>query len=232
VKKLKTITIITPSNIEVEYKLAGVGSRLVAFILDFLFQIILMILVFVLIWYIDTRIIGINRPLRWGSVPMSGTAEAISMISVFVIHFGYFIVCELLMNGQTLGKKIFGLRTIRDNGQPIEIKHSLIRGLLRSSLDMLYIGLFIIIFSKKCKRLGDMAAGTIVINEYYSRFYSPVLTSTLHADWPEFLPSPNDMTAEERQVVEMWIRRKNYLPYRGADLARRLKRYHESKNPQ
>jgi len=232
VKKLKTITIITPSNIEVEYKLAGVGSRLVAYLIDFLLQIILGIIVFVVIWYVDTRIIGVNRPMRWGSVPMSGIAEAIAMIAAFVIHFGYFIVCELLMNGQTIGKRIFGLRTIRDNGQPIEIKNSLIRGLLRSSLDMIYVGLFVILFSKKCKRLGDMAAGTIVVNEHYSTFYSPVLSSTLHAEWPEFLPPPTDMTAEERQTVEMWIRRKDYLPHRGGDLARRLKRYHESKNPQ
>jgi len=232
VRKLKTITIVTPSNIEIEYKLAGVGSRLVAYIIDFLLQIILGILVFVLIWYVDTRIIGVNRPTMWGSVPMSGTAEAIALIAFFVIHVGYFIVSELLMNGQTIGKRIFGLRTIRDNGQPIEIKNTLIRGLLRSSLDMMYIGLFFIIFSKKCKRLGDIAAGTIVVNEYYSRFYSPVLTSTLHAEWPEFLPPPTEMTATERQTVEMWMRRKDYLPHRGRELAMRLKNYHESKNPQ
>jgi hypothetical protein len=132
------------------------------------------------------------------------------------------------MNGKTIGKKIFGLRTIRDNGQPIEIKNSLIRGLLRSSLDMIYVGLFVMMFSKKSKRLGDMAAGTIVVNEEHNVYYSPVLSSTLHADWPEFLPPPTDMTVEERQMVEMWLRRKNALPHRGGELGIRLKRYFEN----
>ncbi|MCL2049510.1 MAG: RDD family protein [Defluviitaleaceae bacterium] len=154
---MKTITIITPSNIELEYRLAGVGSRLAAFIIDYLLQVLMSLLVVFGIMY------GIDYALLGNDV--SGVALGISMVSVFVIQTGYFIVMELVTNGQSVGKRIFGLRVIRDNGQPIGFTQSLVRGLLRSSLDMLYVGLFVIMFSKRCKRLGDMAAGTVVVAE-------------------------------------------------------------------
>ncbi|MCL2498878.1 MAG: RDD family protein [Defluviitaleaceae bacterium] len=159
---MKTITVITPANIEVEYRLAGVGSRLAAFIIDYLIQMLVLLLAGCII------LLGFDR---WflGNVYPSGTALGAVLIVFFAVHFGYFILFESVMHGRSPGKKLFGLRAIRENGEPLQLSNIVIRCLFRSSVDMLYVGLFTIMFSERHKRLGDMAAGTVVISEHYTR---------------------------------------------------------------
>jgi len=218
---MKTITIVTPANIEVEYRLAGAGSRLAAFLVDYFIQVLLNIFAAIIIlWWFDRVIFGnTGNP--------SGRALGVFMIFMFIVHFGYFIVSEMTMNGQSIGKRIFGLRVIRDNGQPIEFWQSLVRGLIRGSLDMIYIGLFIILFSKKHKRLGDMAAGTIVISEHYEED-EPALFGSV-PEWPSFLPDPFLLTPEERQLTEEWLSRRNDLPDGGAAIGNKLVEYLQKK---
>jgi len=209
---MKTIIIITPSNIEVEYRLAGAASRLAAFLIDFALQILSILLIGWAMLSIFTQ--------------PDGTVLAIFLVIAFVIHFGYFIVCELAMNGQSIGKRVFGLRVIRDNGQPIEFAQSLVRGLIRSSVDMMYVGLFTILFSKKHKRLGDMAAGTIVVSEKYSDANEPSLFNTQY-DYPPDFPDLLTLTAEERLLVEEWLRRRYDLPDSGVQIGNKFRKYFE-----
>jgi uncharacterized RDD family membrane protein YckC len=159
---MKKITIITPDNIELEYRLAGAGSRLAAFIIDFILQMLMIILAGCII------LLVFDRWLFGNDVP-NGTALAASLVAFFIVHFGYFVLFEWVMNGQSPGKKILALRAIRENGQPLSIACIIVRSLFRSSVDMLYAGLFVIMFSKRHKRLGDMAAGTIVVSEHYAK---------------------------------------------------------------
>jgi len=220
---VRTITIITPANIEVEYKLAGVGARLAALIIDSLLQFLAVLLCIGILF-------GVNRQLvNMGAVIRPSTIIAALIVIGFIIYLGYFIACEMLMNGQTVGKRLFGLRVIRDNGQPIEFAQALIRGIIRITLDMMYVGLFVIMFSKKHKRIGDMAAGTIVVIEKYDvGFFDPVFT-TQNMDLPEFLPPLMDMTAEERSIVEDWLKRRETLPDYGADIGEKLAKHFEGK---
>ena len=211
---MNSITIITPANIEVEYRLAGAGSRLAAFLIDFALQI----LAIVLIVWITMRV----------TIDPSGAVLGFIMVATFVIHFGYFIVCELVMNGQSLGKRLFGLRVIRDNGQPVEFTQVLVRGLIRSSVDMMYVGLFTILFSAKHKRLGDMAAGTIVVSEKYGSAYEPSLGG-FNPDWPQNFPDPLTISAEERSMVEEWLRRRDNLPNNGAGIRKKMEAYFAEK---
>ena len=156
---MRYITIITPANIEVVYRLAGAGSRLAAFVIDFTIQTVACaaLAALVLFGFAGLRLDTLGE--------VSGALLAFLLIAAFAIYFGYFIFCELLMNGQSIGKKIFGLRAIRDNGQPVGLAQSLVRNLFRVAIDMLYVGLFVILFSPQHKRLGDMAAGTVVVSE-------------------------------------------------------------------
>jgi uncharacterized RDD family membrane protein YckC len=217
---MSTVTIITPANIEVEYNTAGVGARLAAFIIDFALQVLGIILC-------GGILFGIYHYMAFP--PRATTLLAIFLAATFIVYFGYFIVCEMLMNGQTAGKRLFGLRVIRDNGQPIEFSQSLIRGIIRSTIDMMYVGLFVILFSKKHKRLGDMAAGTIVIIEKYDiEFFDPVFAPHDH-DFPKFLPPLSEMTAEERGIVEDWLRRREDFPDFGLEIENKLEEYFEKK---
>ncbi|MCL2286034.1 MAG: RDD family protein [Firmicutes bacterium] len=218
---MKTVTVITPANIEVEYKLAGVGARLAALIIDSLLQLLAVALC--------ARVLfGINR--QTGHGVHYSTILAIFLVVSFLIYFGYFIVCEMLMNGQTVGKRMFGLRVVRDNGQPIEFSQSLLRGVIRSTLDMMYVGLFVILFSKKHKRLGDMAAGTIVIIERYNTEFFDPMFDTQDLDFPEFLPPLMDMTKDERAIVVDWLRRRETLPDYGMEIGEKLAEYFERKD--
>jgi len=214
---MKTITIITPANIEVEYRLAGVGSRLSAFIIDFTIQTLTILLITLLVW-------GMSSTFWDGE--MGGTALSVIIAAGFVIHFGYFIICELVMNGQTIGKRTLGLRAIRENGQPIGFPQALVRGLVRSSADIIYIGLFVIAFHPQHKRLGDIAAGTVVICEKYSNTFE--LSLAAH-EWPHFLPRPAEVTDEERHVVEEWLRRRDDMLDGGGKIAQKLAEYFTAK---
>ena len=214
---MKTITIITPTNIELEYRLAGVGSRTAAFAIDFFIQLLIVSLFTGIVLAVNHQMTNLGTQIRYSTI------AAILIVFSFVVHFGYFIACEMLMNGRTIGKKIFGLRVIRDNGQPIEFAQALIRGIIRSTLDMLYVGMFAILFSQKHKRVGDMAAGTIVVIE---RYLTTATIAGLNPDKPpEFLPPPEEMTPAQRSLVYEWLHRKDALPDGGKEIGRRLEEY-------
>ena len=214
---MKFITIVTPANIEVEYRLAGAGSRAGAFLIDFALQII----VWLLFLWASVRVFE-----TFFTEVSSADDVFVAMLIIvsFVIFSGYFIICELLMRGQTVGKRILGLRAIRDNGQPVTFARSIIRGLLRSSIDMVYAGIIVIIFSKQHKRIGDMAAGTVVISEKYKSELS-ILTKS--EPWPENFPDPLILTETERNFIHEFLRRRESLPDRGAKIHSELQKYLE-----
>ena len=222
---MKNITIITPSNIEVEYRLAGAGSRLGAFLIDFFIQIVAMI---VFAWITISVSGGLFLPpgFGWG---VNGTVLAILLIGIFIIYFGYFIFCEYVMNGQTIGKRVLGLRVIQENGEPVGFFQILVRGFLRSSVDMMYIGIFIILFSKKHKRLGDMAAGTIVISEKHGSYGEKPAFMLPPSPWPSDFPDPFELTNEEKTLVQEYLRREYTLMDDGARLAKLFAEYFEEK---
>lgn len=219
---MKTITVVTPSNIEVEYRLAGVGSRIAAFLIDFIIQYTLVIL------FALTVILGVDNRI-FGNVPPSGVALGFVLVFWFLVQFGYFVLLEMITNGQSVGKKIFSLRVIRENGMPIGFGQSFLRGLLRTSVDMMYVGPFVILFSKKHKRLGDMAAGTIVVSEHSGDF-EPRTHDAQH--WPDFLPDPFSLTPEERQLAEEWLARRDEMHDGGVECGDKLLEYLNREKPE
>lgn len=220
---MKTITIVTPANIEIEYRLAGAGARLAAFLIDLAVQVLLIVAVAItLLWFFGRLVLDSNA---------LGVLVGITMVSVFLIWFGYFIFCEITMRGQSLGKRVFGLRVIRDNGQPLGAFQSVVRGVIRGSVDMMYVGLFVILFSKKHKRLGDMAAGTIVICERYTEPYKAVLSSE-ELPWPTFLPDRVLMDADERILAEEWLRRRHEMTDGGVAVGDKLIEYFRERDLQ
>ena len=215
---MKNITIITPANVEVEYRLAGAGSRLGAFIIDSLVQFFAILL---FAWLTVSVSGGFFEPggFGWG---VNSTVFAVLLIGFFVIYFGYFITLETVMNGQTIGKRLLGLRVIQDNGEPVGFFHVLIRGFLRSSVDILYIGIFVILFSKKHKRLGDMAAGTIVVGE---KRESVLSFFEEQAAWPENFPDTYELSKEENELVHDFLKKRHTFDDGGEKLAKLLKEY-------
>ena len=155
---MKKIKIITPENIEVEYLLADVASRTAASLIDFLIQGIVTLILFI-------AILLISRYSNELWEDYYGWVIGIALLINTITTYSYFIVMELSMNGVTFGKKIMKLRTIRNNGQPLTLKHSAIRNLFRLFIDLFGVGVVLIFFTKERKRIGDFVASTIVIIE-------------------------------------------------------------------
>jgi uncharacterized RDD family membrane protein YckC len=100
----------------------------------------------------------------------SGSAwvAAIMGLVIFLFYWGYYIFFEMLWNGQTPGKRWTGLRVIRSDGTPITLSESLIRNLTRlvDFLPAAYgVGIITMFIDKRSRRLGDLAAGTLVVHD-------------------------------------------------------------------
>ncbi|MFW5999290.1 MAG: RDD family protein [Halanaerobiaceae bacterium] len=146
--------VTTPENIEVEYTLAGLGSRTAAVLVDTLIQ--------------GVFILGISLVMYF----MRGLAFsyyewviAAAILIIALIIYGYYIIMELNMNGRTPGKKLVNLRVVRSNGRPVTLKHSAIRNLFRVLIDMPGLGPILMFFRDDHRRIGDLVASTMVIVE-------------------------------------------------------------------
>ncbi|MDR2649567.1 MAG: RDD family protein [Clostridiales bacterium] len=155
------ITIVTPENIAIEYRLAGLGSRLAAAFIDTLIQMAALAVVYAVILFGVMRL-NLSHLDRFD---INGIGSALLIISLFVIYLGYYTVFEFLMKGQTPGKRLLKLRVMRNNGRPLTLGHSIVRNILRYFVDITGAGVICILFNKQCKRVGDMAAATIVVAE-------------------------------------------------------------------
>lgn len=161
------LAIRTPEHIELQYTLAGLGSRFFALLLDSFIQwglIFIIFILFLLVMGLLNRLLGYN-PLQG----MPGLLLAtLGVLFFFLLLNGYFLFFETLWNGQTPGKRAMKVRVLREDGRPISFFEVMVRNVLRLA-DMLpgnyALGALVILFSKRNKRLGDYAAGTVVIKE-------------------------------------------------------------------
>lgn len=163
------ITIETPEHIELQLRLAGIGTRFLAFLVDKLIQvgIILASVHVVLLLMFLSGYTGIvpdivsmftNLARQWI------IAAAILFYGVVII--GYFILFEYFWSGSTPGKRWLDIRVIRKDGRPITFADAAVRNILRAVdiLGEIYpIGLVVMFFDSLNRRLGDLAAGTLVV---------------------------------------------------------------------
>ena len=153
----------TPESVELDFTLAGIGNRAYALVIDYII-LGLILIIFLIFWAFLSFF-----TLELFSGETGNNLElwlfAIQLIIIFTVYVGYFVIFETLWQGQTLGKKRAKIRVIRDDGRIVTISQSTLRALLRPVDDLFFIGAFLIIFTKKEKRIGDMVAGTIVIQQ-------------------------------------------------------------------
>ncbi|MEO1133296.1 MAG: RDD family protein [Cyanobacteria bacterium J06639_1] len=155
----------TPESVALEFTLAGIGSRAYALVADYTFLGLGITAIVVLASFLSVQLVdaieawsgNIDRVLQW--------LIAIFALLLFGVYVGYFVLFETLWQGQTPGKRMAKIRVVRDNGQPISLFAATLRALLRPIDDVLFVGSFLIAFTKREKRLGDLVAGTIVIQE-------------------------------------------------------------------
>jgi len=188
----------TPEGIQLELTLAGVGSRFTSALIDYLLQAVLIVALLIVLGY------GLGlHPAA------SGYAAAIWVIAVFVIFNGYDISFEVLNSGRTPGKRLNGLRVVRESGAPVTFAASAVRNVLRI-VDILpgwyLVGMTSILITRRNQRLGDLAAGTLVIRD----------RRALPAEYRPSVAAPTwDASAirpDEVDAVATFLARRTYLP--------------------
>jgi uncharacterized RDD family membrane protein YckC len=159
----------TPEQIDLQYDLAGIGSRFLAMLIDSVIQSVVALAVLFVFVLGALLLSGTSRDwfgADFGIAAFIGIAVA--LLLTFLLTWGYFIFFELAWNGQTPGKRVAGIRVLTDRGEPVTLVHALVRNVLRL-VDMLpsayMIGAICILMTRRSQRLGDLAAGTVVVRE-------------------------------------------------------------------
>ena len=158
-----TITIRTPESVELEFVLAGIGSRAVALLVDYVMLGIGLLVIAIAYSFLMFQTMAVGESLPFDTEPMRLWILAISLLLSFALYIGYFVIFETLWYGQTPGKRYTKIRVIRDNGQPERLPQATLRALLRPVDDTFFIGFFCILLSNTEKRIGDWLAGTLVV---------------------------------------------------------------------
>ncbi len=175
------MVIRTPEGVSIDVVLAGPGSRVLAVILDTVFQLV----AFAALTALTLLILdALSAPtlLRAGCALVMGLFCSV----------GYFILWDVAAQGRSLGKRMCGLRVTRSDGAPVSFVPSVIRNVLRC-IDYFFFGLVGVIsisVSRKNQRLGDLAAGTVVVRDRLAvdRMRAKARKREGAADWGEVAP--------------------------------------------
>lgn len=232
----------SPEQVALDLDIAGPMSRVLAFSVDYGVIIVLEALLFtglVLMAISVAELEQLEVVNRWledtqadledGQLDIFGTwlfiVAAVWIVADFLLQSGYFIACELLMQGRSPGKALFGLRVVRDGGLPIGLRESALRNLLRMvdmmPLSQYLVGLVSMVVSKDVRRLGDFAAGTIVVREERAPAARPIdLDVAPRPGAPAFRFEHAQLAAVgpvELRLVRQTLRRLDELPTWKAD---------------
>ncbi|MCP4261903.1 MAG: RDD family protein [Planctomycetes bacterium] len=159
----------TPENVELQRRLAGIGSRFIAGFLDNLLIVLMYFVLFILL-----LAVGFNlRDFRNSSTAGIWLLTLIILVA-FAIYWGYFVLFEMWTNGQSPGKKYAKIRVVQVEGGGITFSSIAIRNLLRvvDAIGFYAIAGIVMFVTKKMQRLGDLAAGTVVISEELPNYSS------------------------------------------------------------
>lgn len=147
---MNTINITTSQNIELEFELASVGDRIVGAIIDWLIIIAYIIILLVVINFMNTRTSGFQ----------------VLLFLLFLPVVFYDLLSETLLNGQSLGKRVRGIKVMSLSGQQASFSQYLIRWVFRL-IDFTFtsnlLGLILIAATEEHQRLGDIIAGTVLV---------------------------------------------------------------------
>jgi uncharacterized RDD family membrane protein YckC len=152
--------LVSGEGVAYELTHAGAGSRIVAAAIDLAIQFAALLVLLSL----DTAFAGASD---------SAAIAAVAIVEVVLVLAGYPVVLEWLTRGRTIGKLCMGLRVVRDDGGPIGFRQALVRGLAGLILERpgllapatTSVGIATMMISSAEKRIGDMMAGTFVLNE-------------------------------------------------------------------
>ena len=195
----------TPENVTFQFELAGIASRAVAWAID--------IVVFVVVLIVANVVISTLTPVA------GGFASAVFYVIAFVMQWFFTSVLEWWWGGRTVGKYLVGIRTLTTRGVKMSFLQSMIRNIVRivDLLPGIYLaGGLSALIDRNGARLGDLAAGTIVVRERRAAPPSVVVPASERynsfVDDPSIALAARRITAPERDAMVGLSLRREQLP--------------------
>lgn len=209
-----TLRVRTAENVSLGYAVAGLGSRLTAQVIDNLLAFTL-VLVALLAYSAIASTATTVQGMSWAV----GGAIAFS----FFVYVLYFLISEAVSSGRTLGKAAMGLRVLRLDGGAVDFASVAVRNIVRI-LDLAFgIGILVMFFHPMARRLGDLAAGTVVVRER-----SHVSLAAVAAPPPVMVRTPDSgprvdgidrLGRSEQETLRAFLSRQGLTPELRARLA-------------
>ncbi len=213
--------VLTAERVPFRYRVAGLGSRFLAWLVDALLLVVFLMAAAVFL--------GVPEQGR------EGAGAALVVLAVFALQWGYFLFFEWLWGGQTPGKRLLGVRVIRRSGTAVSFRQSAVRNVLRFVDAPFVPGFYLLGFAvaacnRESRRLGDLAADTLVV--HVERRGRPVLPLPEEG-------SPADRSLRQRlgaldrdqrtTLLELCLRREQLRPAERAWLFRTAAGYVEGR---
>jgi uncharacterized membrane protein SpoIIM required for sporulation len=170
----QTVDVETPELVVLTYSIAGIGSRAMAAITDLLIVAATIVVLGVIFFAVVATggVAAFDLGGTWGI--------AILILVQFALLWGYYVLFEGLMDGQTPGKRLHRIRVVREGGYSVTFGASAVRNLIRvvdmQPLFLYLVGMISVLVTKRGRRLGDIVAGTIVVREDARRAPPPERT--------------------------------------------------------
>lgn len=198
------LTINTTQNIEIDFKAASVGERILAFMLDMIFKL----LYFIVFYYVD-RLFKMSDHFTADNWSLNAYWVVVSLPVIL-----YSVFFEVVMQGETPGKKIMGIKVIKIDGYQATVVDYFVRWILRV-VDILasngIVAIFSIIFTQNSQRLGDIFAGTTVISTKNRISIGTTIFREVEQEYIPVLPQVIRLSDADIGVVQ-----EIYLRYKGS----------------
>jgi uncharacterized RDD family membrane protein YckC len=203
------LPIDTPEQIALHYDIAGIGSRFCAAIIDFIILTLIMVAGMFVISNLGLVNIFNQKFNNW-------LIALLNMI-IFALSWGYYTFFEFISNGQSPGKRLLKIRVITEGGSSVSFAASVIRNLVRivDFLPVLYgVGMIVMMLDTKWRRLGDIAAGTLVIKEHTELSptqFGPYVATKTHFTYADRIQL-DQVTARKLSLIREYLSRRHTLP--------------------
>ncbi|MDQ1857275.1 MULTISPECIES: RDD family protein [unclassified Chryseobacterium] len=193
---MSQIAINTSQNVNINFNIAGVGERMLAFIIDLLIRIAYVVIILYLFFNIFDLGYLLNGLDGW-------SIRAVYLVLTFPIYI-YPLVLESLMEGQTPGKKLMKIKVVKIDGYQASFADYMIRWVFRI-VDVSFagvVGLISMIVSKNNQRLGDIASGTAVISLKNNINISHTILENIHENYVPSFPQVIALSDNDMRIIK------------------------------
>lgn len=200
------LDVATPERVALTLPVAGIGYRCLAWLVDASLLFFFWIVAYFIFTLLVSDVLGALKAL-------SGLATTLLVVGLFATQWLYWTVGEVFFHGQTVGKRVLGIRVVRMDGSPVGLFESAVRNLCRAVdfLPMLYAaGCISMLLTRQHRRLGDLLAGTLLVRE--ERIDLDKYTATSAAPVVPSEGAPRALTTGDVELVLAFLARAEELP--------------------